>query len=52
MKSKQQKRKEAIERLERLIGNSSYYASNRELAKRTEEKRRAVAADLRKRFPI
>jgi hypothetical protein len=52
MKSKQQKRREAIERLERPVAVNRYYANNRELAEIVQTKRRAEAKRLREQFSL
>lgn len=52
MKSKQQKRIEAIERLERPVQVDRYYARNRELADALQAKRRAEAKRLREKFGL
>lgn len=52
MKTKQQKRIEAIERLERPVQVNRYYAHNREMADQVESKRRSEAARLRSHFGL
>lgn len=52
MKSKEQKRLEAIQRLERPVAVDRYYAHNRAFAAKIEERRRTEAMRLRMKFKL
>lgn len=52
MKTKEQKRREAIERLERPLRVDRHYAHNREWADKIESRRRVEAQRLRDVFGL